>query len=99
MPEMDGYEAATAIRAESDSGTHVPIIAMTAYAMPDDRERCLQAVGMDDYIRKPVKAEVLQTIQQWGRPAPGGARLPEVGPQLSALAVDSLSPPLGFCLC
>ena len=95
MPEMDGYEATTAIRAhEANSGTHVPIIAMTAYAMPDDRERCLQA-GMDDYIRKPVKAEVLQTIvQQWGRPAPGGARLPEVGPQLSALAVDSLSPPL-----
>ena len=95
MPEMDGYEATTAIRAhEANGGTHVPIIAMTAYAMLDDRERCLQA-GMDDYIRKPVKAEILQAIvQQWGRPAPGSARMPEAEPQLSAPAADSLSPPL-----
>ena len=95
MPEMDGYEATTAIRAhEANGGTHVPIIAMTAYAMLDDRERCLQA-GMDDYIRKPVKAEILQAmVQQWGRPAPGSARMPEAEPQLSAPAADSVSPPL-----
>jgi CheY-like chemotaxis protein len=92
---MDGYEATIAIRAhEASGGTHVPIIAMTAYAMSNDRERCLQA-GMDDYIRKPVNAEVLQTIvQQWGRPAPGSVRVPEAGPQLSAPAADSLPPPL-----
>ena len=95
MPEMDGYEATTTFRAhEVSGGTHVPIIAMTAYAMPDDRERCLQA-GMDDYIKKPVNAEVLQAIvQQWGRPAPGSARIPEAGPQLAALAADALSLPL-----
>jgi CheY-like chemotaxis protein len=95
MPEMDGYEATTTFRAQEVSGsTHVPIIAMTAYAMPDDRERCLQA-GMDDYIKKPVNAEVLQAIvQQWGRPALGSARIPEAGPQLSALAADALSLPL-----
>jgi PAS domain S-box-containing protein len=95
MPEMDGYEATTAIRAhEANGATHVPIIAMTAYAMPDDRERCLQA-GMDDYMRKPVKAEILQAIvQQWGRPAPGSACVPEAGPQLSAPAAKCLSPPL-----
>ena len=95
MPEMDGYEATIAIRARETNGdTHVPIIAMTAYAMRDDRERCLQA-GMDDYIRKPVKAEILQAIiQQWGRPAPGSARVPEAEPQVSAPAADSLSPPL-----
>jgi PAS domain S-box-containing protein len=94
MPEMDGYEATTAIRAqEANGGTHVPIIALTAYAMLDDRARCLQA-GMDDYIRKPVKAKVLQAIvQQWGRPAPGSARVPEAEPQLPAPAVASLSPP------
>jgi PAS domain S-box-containing protein len=95
MPEMDGYEATTAIRAhEASGGTHVPIIAMTAYAMSNDRERCLQA-GMDDYIRKPVNAEALQAIvQQWGRPAPGSVRVPEAGPQLSTPAADSLSPSL-----
>ena len=95
MPEMDGYEATTAIRAREATGDrHVPIIAMTAYAMRDDRERCLQA-GMDDYMRKPVKTEALQAmVQQWGRPAPGSARRPESAPQLAASAVGSCSPPL-----
>jgi CheY-like chemotaxis protein/HPt (histidine-containing phosphotransfer) domain-containing protein len=69
MPEMDGYEATTAIRtSEQLTGTRVPIIAMTANVMPGDRERCLQ-VGMDDYISKPVKAEDLANIlQQWVQP-------------------------------
>jgi CheY-like chemotaxis protein len=93
MPDMDGYEATTAIRAqEASSGTHVPIIAMTASALPEDRERCLHA-GMDDYMSKPVNAEVLQAmVQQWGRPAPGNVRAPETAPHHSAPATGSLSP-------
>jgi CheY-like chemotaxis protein len=55
MPDMDGLEATTAVREqERDTMTHIPIIAMTAHAMPGDAERCL-AMGMDGYVAKPVK--------------------------------------------
>jgi len=58
MPEMDGFEAARAIRKLLPSGDQPKIIAITAYALKGDREKCLDA-GMDDYISKPVKLEDL----------------------------------------
>jgi signal transduction histidine kinase/ActR/RegA family two-component response regulator len=59
MPEMDGFETTRRIRAaEESTGQHIPIVAMTANALPGDRERCI-AAGMDEYIAKPVHAEML----------------------------------------
>jgi CheY-like chemotaxis protein/HPt (histidine-containing phosphotransfer) domain-containing protein len=64
MPKMNGYEATAAIREqEHTEGRHTPIIAMTAYAMEGDRERCL-AAGMDAYISKPIRIdELLQSLE------------------------------------
>jgi CheY-like chemotaxis protein len=59
MPEMDGFQATAAIRKlELRQGKHTPIIAMTAHALPGDRERCLEA-RMDGYIAKPVHVDDL----------------------------------------
>jgi CheY-like chemotaxis protein len=62
MPELDGLEAARAIREkERSSGQHQTIVAMTAHAMKGDRERCL-AAGMDGYLSKPIRVEELESI-------------------------------------
>jgi CheY-like chemotaxis protein len=59
MPEMDGYEASTIIKASGGKNSGTPIIAMTANAFESDREKCL-AAGMDDYIAKPVGRQKLE---------------------------------------
>jgi PAS domain S-box-containing protein len=56
MPELDGLAATKAIR---ELGSAIPIIALTADAMPDDRARCL-AAGMNDYLQKPVRPDALE---------------------------------------
>ena len=70
MPIMDGLEATRRIRAWEAENSHIPIIAMTAHAMKGDRERCL-AVGMDDYISKPLdKRSLFTVIDRWSKTSP-----------------------------
>ncbi len=62
MPILSGYDATRVIRGiEATSGTHIPIVAMTARAMKGDRERCLES-GMDDYMTKPIQGKRIEEI-------------------------------------
>ncbi|MGQ0511188.1 MAG: PAS domain S-box protein [Betaproteobacteria bacterium] len=90
MPEMDGIEATRRIRAEARYAA-LPVIAMTAHAMVEERERCL-AAGMVDHIAKPIDPHAMfQTLSRWAKPvarptaaasarilAPGEAPLPDI---------------------
>ena len=58
MPHMDGYEATKIIRALNDPRSRIPIIAMTANAFEEDRQRAFEA-GMDGHIAKPININVL----------------------------------------
>ncbi len=68
MPEMGGFEATAAIRKkEKGTGAHLPIVALTAHALSDDRQQCLEA-GMDDYLSKPMRAaELYEKVEQYAR--------------------------------
>jgi CheY-like chemotaxis protein len=68
MPLMDGITAATAIRARHEHRL-LPIVALTANATPQDRQRCLDA-GMNDFLAKPVDAKLLWALlRKWLLPA------------------------------
>jgi PAS domain S-box-containing protein len=88
MPEMDGFAATRAIRS-LDGGRNLPIVAMTANAMSEDRQVCLDS-GMDDYIAKPISAQqlhnLLDGIQSGAGPTIGPAR------DVTPLPSDAITP-------
>ena len=61
MPVLNGFETTEIIRNGDESIKHIPIIAMTAYAMREDKDKCIQ-MGMNDYISKPFDTEDLYRI-------------------------------------
>lgn len=93
MPEMDGFQTTAAIlRREETTGSHIPILAMTAHSTPEDRERCL-AAGMDGHIAKPMRYEELielveravrrePELRPAARPSGGGIGRAGVRPEL-----------------
>jgi DNA-binding response OmpR family regulator len=101
MPEMDGFEATKQLRARERSGAakRIPIVALTANAMAQDREECLNA-GMDDHLSKPFSSQTLQGMLERWMPARSGAaldrsRLEQLGevltngkPELLARVID-----------
>jgi PAS domain S-box-containing protein len=86
MPVMDGFEATRRIRQTIPPGlagnpgfSGIPIVAMTADAMPADRDRCLRE-GMDDYLAKPVELDRLaEVLAKWLPPGGAGDTLPAAG--------------------
>jgi CheY-like chemotaxis protein/HPt (histidine-containing phosphotransfer) domain-containing protein len=81
MPQMNGFEATRVIRErEKGSTAHLPIVALTAYAMKGDRERCIEA-GMDGYLSKPIHREhLLEIIERFARQAAHGNTCPVLAP-------------------
>ncbi|MCU7729774.1 PAS domain S-box protein [Actinoplanes sp. KI2] len=65
MPKLDGYQATTQLRNQEPAGRHIPIIALTAGALHEDRRRARQA-GMDDFLAKPLNPDELRvTLERW----------------------------------
>jgi two-component system, sensor histidine kinase and response regulator len=90
MPELNGYEATAAIRAQDGAERHTPIIALTAGARREDRERAL-AAGMDGYLAKPISKDALlalvaRSVRRGSLPTPALSRIGH--PTAAEFAID-----------
>ncbi len=79
MPGLDGYKTTRMLRGrEKMKGEHTPVVALTAYAMKEDRDKCL-AAGMDDYLPKPFKLEQLrQMLIKWAKGTKKANKVPSI---------------------
>jgi CheY-like chemotaxis protein/HPt (histidine-containing phosphotransfer) domain-containing protein len=95
MPGMDGLQACAAIRKReaADAGRRIPIVAMTGNTMPGDRERLL-AAGMDGYLAKPVRRDILaEAVNKWLVRDPEPTAPPEKSPVTDAADPSPPAPP------
>jgi CheY-like chemotaxis protein len=90
LPGLDGYQATAEIRRREAAGRHVPIVAMTASASQEDRERCL-AAGMDDHLAKPVLVGDLDAVLARWLPDPAAQGEGAAEPPADVLDRDRLA--------
>ncbi len=91
MPDLDGFDATRLIREGTQDREYVPIVALTANAMPGDRERCV-AAGMDDYLAKPFDLEHLRTIVERYVGSSHATQSAETIPPLAERSPEARSP-------
>jgi CheY-like chemotaxis protein len=94
MPRLDGFDATRRIRSGAVPGLNprIPVIAVTAYAMPGDKQKCISA-GMDDYVTKPLRADQLGDVfLRCGLGAAPGLESGAVGTRRAESRADLLDP-------